>query len=269
MALEGTETVQIIPAGRTRVGLDLLRKRFVRRPWLFEVTLFALALVFYQVSRALVVGEPWRAFRNAWGLIRWEKATGIFVETNIQEFFLDHLRLISILNYFYISAHWIVTTLFFVWLYKSRPRVYPHVRNAFFAANAVALAVFVVFPVAPPRLMPGPGFIDTLQQVSGINLHAGSLASLFNPYAAVPSMHFGYAFMVGVVAAFLVHSWPLKALALTYPAVVFVTITGTANHYVLDSVGGALSILLGFAAVAAWHSARAGRSLSLAEHGAS
>lgn len=264
MAFEGSETVQVIPAGRPRFdGLGSLRSRFSGRPWLFEVTLFALALVVYQVSRALVVGEPWRAFRNAWGLIRWEKATGIFVELDIQQFFLDHLKLITILNYFYISAHWIVTTLFFVWLYKSRPRVYPYVRNAFFAANAAALAVFVVFPVAPPRLMSDPGFIDTLQRVSGIDLHAGRLASLFNPYAAVPSMHFGYAFMVGVVAAFLVRSWPLKALVLTYPAVVFLTITGTGNHYVLDSVGGALSIFIGFAAVATWNAARGGRLLSV------
>ena len=263
MLLERSETVQVTPAARPRLGLSGLRARVAHRPWLYEIILFAFALIAYQVSRALVVGEPWRAFRNAWGLIRWEKATGLFVERDIQGFFLDHLQLVSILNYFYVSAHWIVTTLFFVWLYRSRPRAYPYVRNAFFAANAAALAVFVAFPVAPPRLMDGPGFIDTLQQMSGIDLHAGALASLFNPYAAVPSMHFGYAFMVGLVAAYLLRSWPIRAVALAYPVVVFLTITGTANHYVLDSVGGAVTILVGFAGVAAWSLARSGNPMGV------
>ena len=261
MLFERFQSVQVVPAAQTRVDAGRLRACFAGRPWLYEMTLFALALLFYEVTRALVVGEPWRAFHNAWGLIRWEKATGIFVETDIQDFFLNHLGLVSILNYFYISAHWIVTTLFFVWLYRSRPKLYPYIRNAFFAANAVALAVFVLFPVAPPRVMNDVGFTDTLQRISGIDLRAGRLASLFNPYAAVPSMHFGYAFMVGVVAAFLLRAWPLRALALAYPVVVFLTITGTANHYVLDSVGGALAILVGFGAVAAWHVARSGNPL--------
>ena len=82
-------------------------------------------------------------------------------------------------------------------------------------------------------------------------------------------MHFGYALMIGMVGLVLLRSWPLRLLALAYPALVFVTITGTANHYVLDAVAGGLVVAIGFIAVWALLAARgrvrapsAGRSLS-------
>lgn len=223
-----------------------------RRPWVGEVAIFAIALIVYQASRALVVGDPGTAFRNASELIGFEKSSGLFVELSIQQWLLNHIALTEILNQFYMLGHWIITPLFFVWLYRRRRRIYPYVRNAFLAANAIALLVFVLFPVAPPRLVDGDGFVDTLRGLSNIDLHGGMLSGLFNPHAAVPSMHFGYAFMIGVVAAVLVRHWALRLVALSYPALVFLTITGTANHYVFDSLAGGLVIAFAFVAVQAW-----------------
>jgi hypothetical protein len=235
-----------VPAWR-RAGAAVQRP-FARRPWTFEVTVFALALVVYQASRALVIGEPSTAFENAAGIIDWEKSSGLFVETGIQDWVLNHLQLAEALNYFYMYAHWTVTPLFFIWLYRRRRRVYPYVRNAFLAANGIALVVFMLYPVAPPRLV-GEGFVDTLHRISDIDLHGGIFAGWFNPHAAVPSMHFGYAIMIGIVGLLLLRSWPLRLVALAYPAIVFVTITGTANHYVLDAVAGGLVIAVAFVAV--------------------
>ena len=228
-----------------------VRRGFRRLSWRGEGALFVLALLVYELSRALVIGDPSRAFSNAQNLIGWEKAKGIFVETDVQDFFFNYPSVIKALNYFYIYAHWIVTVAFFVWMYQKRPRWYPYVRNAFFAANGIALIVFMLFPVAPPRLISGT-FVDTLRTISGIDLHGGRLSHFFNPYAAVPSMHFGYALMIGVVAALLLHNWPLRAIALADPAVVFFAIVGTANHYIVDSFGGAIAVLLGFAIAATW-----------------
>lgn len=232
---------------------------FARRPWTFEVALFAAALIVYQVSRALVIGDTSTAFKNAWGIVSWERSSGLFVETHIQEWVLNHVDLTTALNQFYIYAHWVVTPVFFVWLYRRRRRVYPFVRNAFFAANAIALAVYVAYPVAPPRYLIGAGLVDTLKQVSDIDLHGGTLSGLFNPYAAVPSMHFGYAFMIGIAGFVLLRSWPLRIAALLYPALVFLTITATANHYVIDSVAGGAVIGIGFAAVGGTMAVRARR----------
>ncbi len=233
----------------------IIRRPFARRPWTFEVALFALALVVYQASRALVIGEPSTAFENAAGIIDWEKSSGLFVESSIQEWVLNHLQLAEVLNYFYMYAHWTVTPLFFIWLYRRRRRVYPYVRNAFLAANGIALVIFMLYPVAPPRLV-GQGFVDTLNRVSDIDLHAGVFSGWFNPHAAVPSMHFGYALMIGMVGLLLLRSWPLRLIALAYPVLVFITITGTANHYVLDAVAGALVVAMGFLGVWALMAAR-------------
>lgn len=223
---------------------------FARSPWIGEVAVFALALAVYQASRALVIGSPATAFDNAHHLIGFEKGTGLFVETAIQARMLHHVRLVETLNLFYLSAHWIVTPLFFVWLYRSRREIYPAVRNAFLVANGIALVAFMLFPVAPPRLAGArDGFVDTLRQVSDVDLHGGVLSGWFNPYAAVPSMHFGYAALVGVVGFAVLRSWPLRALALAYPVVVFLTIVGTANHYVVDAIAGGLVMAIGGAAV--------------------
>jgi hypothetical protein len=237
-----------LSAGRPprRPGLAA-RAPFARHPWAFEVSLFALALLVYQGSRALVVGDPSTAFENAAGIIHWEQGTGIFVEVAIQQWVMSHLQLTEALNLFYMWGHWTVTPLFFVWLYRSRHAVYPYVRNAFFVTNGIALLMYMLFPVAPPRLI-GGGFVDTLDSISDIDLHGGMLSGWFNPHAAVPSMHFGYALMIGVVAAALVRSWPVRIVALAYPALVFLTITGTANHYVLDAIAGAAVVAVGFAA---------------------
>lgn len=234
-----------------RVGV--LRTALRRRPWLGEVAVFALALLAYQLSRVLVMGDATAAFRNAAGLIRWEQSSGLFVELSIQQWLLNHVELTAALNWFYMYGHWTITPLFFVWLYRRRRRVYPYVRNAFLLANGIALVIFMLFPVAPPRLISGDGFVDTLRRVSDIDLHGGMLSGWFNPHAAVPSMHFGYAFMIGVVACALVRSWPLRLLALSYPVLVFLTITGTANHYVIDSLAGGLVITAGFVIVQAWY----------------
>lgn len=225
-------------------------------PWTVEIAIFAMALVVYQVSRALVVGEPSQAFDNATHIINWERSSGLFVEASVQEWVLNHVQLTEMLNYFYMSAHWIVTVLFFVWIYKRHARVYPYVRNAFLAANAIALVVYTFFPVAPPRLMNGERFVDTLAHVSDIDLQGGMLSGLFNPHAAVPSMHFGYAFMIAMVAVVLVRSWPLRLLALSYPAVVLFTIVGTANHYIADAVAGGIVIATGFLTIYLWMAAR-------------
>jgi hypothetical protein len=226
-----------------------------RRPWLAEILVFAAALLVYQGSRALVIGDPSTAFRNARDIIGLEKAAGVFVEADVQRALMGHETLVSLLNQFYMSAHWIVTPLFFVWLYRRRHHAYRVVRNAFLAANGIALVVFMLYPVAPPRLV-GEGFVDTLHRVSDIDLHGGVFSGWFNPHAAVPSMHFGYALMIGVVGMVLLRSWPLRLIALAYPVVVFITITGTANHYVLDAVAGGLVVAMGFLGVWALMAAR-------------
>lgn len=233
-----------------------LRRLRAERPWAIEVAIFAMALLVYQAARAVVVGEPSTAFENAARIINWEKSSGLFVEATVQEWVINHVELTAVLNYFYMSAHWIVTLVFFVWLFRHRPRIYPYVRNGFLAANAIAVVVYTLYPVAPPRLVPDGGFVDTLSSLSDIDLQGGMLSSLFNPHAAVPSMHFGYAFMIAMVCLVVVRSWPLRLVAMAYPAAVLFTIVATANHYWADAVAGGLVVTVGFLLIWAWMAAR-------------
>ena len=226
-----------------------VRELFRRHPGAREVLIFLGALVAYQASRAFVVGDPLLAQENANAIVAFERANGLFFEGTIQRWTVEHLGLASVMNYLYMSAHWVVTTAFFVWLYMRRREVYPLVRNAFLVANGIALVIYMTFPVAPPRLFEGDGLIGTLSTVSDIDLQSGAFSGLFNPYAAVPSMHFGYAMMIGVVGLVLLRSWHLRLVALTYPAIVFLMIVGTANHYVLDAIIGGAVLVAGFAIV--------------------
>lgn len=229
----------------------MIRSVWRQYPALREIAIFIGALMVYQGSRALVVGDTSTAIENAAGVMAWEQSAGLFFELSIQRWALDNVEIVEILNYFYLSAHWIVTTAFFVWLWYQRRSVYPYVRNAFLAANGIALIIFMVYPVAPPRLL-GGGFVDTLHRVSDVDLHGGALSGLFNPYAAVPSMHFGYSIMIAIVAVWLIRNWPMRLLAFAYPVIVFFTIVGTANHFVIDAVAGFAVVAAGFALIAAW-----------------
>ena len=214
--------------------------------------MFASALVIYEASRALVIGSTAKAFSDAADVVNAERSSGLFVELWIQQWLLGHLTLTRVLDDFYMTGHWVVTPLFFVWLYRTRRHLYPYVRNAFLVANGIALAIFIVFPVAPPRLLTARGFVDTLGGISNVHLHGGALSGWFNPYAAMPSMHFGYAFMIGVATAFLVRSWAVRVLVLAYPVLVFVTIVGTGNHYIADCAVGCVVMGAGFVALEGW-----------------
>lgn len=213
-----------------------------------EVVLFGLALLAYQASRAIVIGDATSAVRHAWHIIDVERAAGIFWEPAIQGWATNHPNLVQGLNAGYLFAHPPVTAAFFVWLWRAHSDHCRLVRNGFLAANALALGVFVAFPVAPPRLAGADGLVDTLRQASGVNLHGGPLSGPFNPYAAVPSMHFGYALLVGVVIALCARRPWVRLVAPLYPALVFTTIVATANHFVLDAVAGGLVMGAGVAA---------------------
>lgn len=222
-----------------------------RQRWRVEVLLFVGMLVIYQLSRTLVIGDAAAAVKNAFSVINLEKAFGFFVEPQVQQAVIDNLHITKALNLFYIWAHLPVTAAFFIWLYRRRFYAYTYIRNSFFLANLLALSVFVAFPVAPPRMMHDEGFVDTLSLFSGIDLHGGQLSGLFNPFAAVPSMHMGYALMVGVITALLTRNWIVRALAALYPVGVLVTIVGTANHYVFDALAGGAVMVAAFALTAA------------------
>jgi hypothetical protein len=147
----------------------------------------------------------------------------------------------TLLGIAYIVLHFVGTGAFLVWLYRKHPERFPRVRNTLIAATGIALAFYVLFPVAPPRLA-GLGFVDTVSDSAKVNLSSDLLGSLYNPFAAVPSLHFGYALLVGMTLVALGH----RVIGWSYPALMMIVIVGTGNHFFFDAAAGALAIGAGY-----------------------
>jgi membrane-associated phospholipid phosphatase len=142
-------------------------------------------------------------------------------------------------NWMYVNSHFVVTTTFLIWLYLARNYAYYYVRNMFMVAMGLALVGYMVFPTAPPRFLPEWGFTDTVATWVGETAET-SANVLYNPFAAVPSMHVAFALMIAIPAFMLVKSRVFKALWAVYPLVVTFVVMVTANHYWLDAALGAL-----------------------------
>lgn len=194
-----------------------------------------------------VVSES-TAFANAELIIDFERALGFFNEEGIQQFFLPHEWLIRLLNVWYGTAHFVVTIGVLLWLYHVQTDRYRHWRNVILATTGLALIGYFSFPLAPPRLLPADyGFVDTLEVIGGfLSFESESVKDLSNQYAAMPSMHVGWALWCAfAVTPVLQHRWSRAAIAV-YPALTISTIVITANHYWADVAGGALTFGCGY-----------------------
>ncbi|MBI2760409.1 MAG: inositol phosphorylceramide synthase [Chloroflexi bacterium] len=122
---------------------------------------------------------------------------------------------------------------------RRRPDVYRLTRDAFLGSAVIGLICYRVFPVAPPRLAEDHDFVDTMQEYSKVSYQAQSLGPFVNPYAAVPSLHFGWSFLMSVALLLArPRTWWTWLLAIVQPALMFLAIVATANHWVLDAVAG-------------------------------
>ena len=142
-------------------------------------------------------------------------------------------------SWLYVNAQTTVTLAALVYLYLRHNRSFYFVRNMFMIAMAIALIGYVAFPTAPPRFMPEWGFIDSVSAFTGVQVsHASaSMSAMFNPYAAVPSMHVCFALMIGWPLSRLAHR-VVKVLWLLYPLLMTFVIIATANHFMLDAILG-------------------------------
>ena len=217
-----------------RLGSWLSVRHSLRTEAAAALTLYGL----YELTRGLVVADTAEADAHAHRLVALERSLHLFVESKVQRAVQTLPGLTSLLGVAYLTLHLAVTAGVLLWLHRRRPEGFTFVRTALLLASGLALVGFLVYPTAPPRLA-GVGILDT---VSGrhVDLNRGLVSSLYNPYAAVPSMHVGYAL---IVAAGLVrHGRHLlvRAIGALYPLFVVLVIVATGNHFFLDAAAGAL-----------------------------
>jgi PAP2 superfamily len=230
---------RILPHG----PIDLLR----------QIALFAAAYYLYRLTRGIAdnPGVATTAFNHARDLISIERSLNVFIEPSVQTFVSGERWLADIASWMYINAQTSITLGALAWIYLRRNPSFYFVRNMFLVAFLIALIGYTVFPTAPPRFLPEWGFIDTVAQFTGVPQDSVTVDALFNPYAAVPSMHAGFAIMIGWPLARLVKPRALRVFWASYPLIVTFVIVATANHFLADAFLGACTAGLG-ALAARW-----------------
>jgi hypothetical protein len=199
-------------------------------------------LVFcYDRVRDLAAVRRSLSFHDALQLLTIERRLGINRELPVNLWLAAHHSLAELASWYYLVAHLTVTRFVLLGCYVYWPEIYRAARNALVLINVIGLAVFWVYPVAPPRLLPGRAFID-VTEVTGV---AGTTnTSAPNPYAAMPSLHTAWAVWVAMVVLLMVRAWWVRLLCVLYPLLTVAVIVSTGNHSVLDAVAGAAVALV-------------------------
>jgi hypothetical protein len=232
----------------------------IRHGWVLEIAGCAAFFVAYDQVRDRLSGSAGPAFRNAKDIVRWEKALGLYQERAIQQAFLSADWFMAFWNIYYGTIHFVVPVVALVLLYRKLPARYVRYRNTLAFMLAIGLLGFWLYPLMPPRLMPARyGFVDTAAKFFNfgpqVNVGLGpdgqptaaAIKTYGNLFAAMPSLHVGWS----TWCAFAL--WPLarkawvKVLLVLYPLTILFCIVVTANHWILDAVGGWIALGAGYA----------------------
>ena len=181
--------------------LDRIR-RLADRPYPGRVELAALAVLYgaYELVRGFGT-EDWVAARaHTADIVGLERRLNLFVEQDVQDLAGLLPGVPALLGLLYVALHFAGTAGVLIWVHSRRPHAFPFLRTTLIVSTGLALAGYVLYPAAPPRLA-NLGFADTVSTHTGLNLSSDLLGSLYNPIAAVPSLHFGYSLIVGVAVA--------------------------------------------------------------------
>jgi hypothetical protein len=233
---------RLLPRG----GGDLLR----------QIVLFCGAYWLYRLVRGQVFAQSAAAFEHARAIVDAERALHVFVEPSLQSWAIGTGWVDDLGAWMYLNTHFVVTTCTLAYVYLFRNEHFYFVRNMFMVAMGLALVGYVAYPTAPPRMLPGLGFADSVGDFTGVSSDA-PVNALFNPYAAVPSMHVGFALMLAVPMIRMARLRWARAVWTAYPPVVTFVVVVTANHWVLDAAAGvAVATLSAVAAQALFARAR-------------
>ena len=224
------------PAARARVWAGPVVLRVAR-----EAVLLVGLLTGYQAARLHGVHDVPAAFAHARGVLGLERWLHLPAEQHLQHALLHVDRLARAANTFYAEVHLPATGLALLWLLLWRPEHYLPARRALLSATAAGLVVFLLLPVAPPRML--PGFVDT-GLLYGQSVYDDS--GVANQYAAMPSLHVGWALLVAVALIRATRTrW--RWLWLAHPALTMLVVVSTGNHYWLDGLAGAALVLAALA----------------------
>jgi PAP2 superfamily len=235
----------------SRVG-HTPRRDASRRPRLWpELLLLLVCYGAYEMVRNMVPRDHAMAAHRAYEVLHVEYVLNLDVEYGLNRVFVTNEWVAVASNYFYATMHFIVTVGVMVWLYARQPQHYTRYRSLLFATTMLGLVGFWLYPLAPPRML--PGFTDTVISFGtwGIYDSSSPMATISNQYAAMPSMHTAWSLWCAAAIIQITRRRWVRVLAALYPTTTILVIMGTANHFLLDAVGGAAALLVGYVLVRA------------------
>lgn len=217
-----------------------------KRPrWWTELPLIAVVYAVYSAGRLLVRGGVQPAIDHGLSILDLEKTFRINFEHPLNRLFTEHAWLGIPADFAYASLHYILTPAILIWAFRRRPRDYRFLRSWLMISTLIGLVGFTLLPTCPPRLLEDTyGFVDTMAQYSSYGWWGGDasaprgLGGMTNQYAAMPSLHVGWALWCGVVMWRYGRTTWAKIAGVAYPAAITLIVMGTANHYFLDAVAG-------------------------------
>jgi PAP2 superfamily len=250
--------------------------------WWKELVLGAGVYLVYSVVRnrfGSAGGDPGPAYGHAVDIIGIEKSLHLYFEPHLQQWYLDlpASGLIRLWNVYYGLAHFLVTLAALVWMFRRDPRRHRLLRNTLALTTCLAVIGFAAYSLMPPRLLDDPGtyggcqvyapeaaaaapphalsapgcdkygYVDTVAKYGGwISFGNEGYKDVSNQYAAMPSMHIGWATWTAIVLVPLLRRRWTRGLAIAYPVITLICIVLTANHYWIDGVGGLLCLAAGY-----------------------
>ncbi|MFF3927779.1 bifunctional glycosyltransferase 87/phosphatase PAP2 family protein [Streptomyces hirsutus] len=237
-----------VPTRFRHVPLLPFLRRVVTRPnLLLELLLIRVTYTAYSKVRLAATGGRERAEEHAHQILDLERLLHLDIEHAVNHAVVGIGWLRNFFDFYYTSFHFAVPLTVLGLLYWRRPVDYRWARASLGFTTLLALVGFWLYPLAPPRLMPNLGIIDTVHGVQDFSKpDYGTLTALTNQYAAMPSLHFGWSLWCGLAIAIIAPRMWMKALGLLHPLFTVAAIVATGNHWVLDAVGGALVVVAGF-----------------------
>jgi hypothetical protein len=235
-----------------------LRLQSRRRTWMAirgfrEFLLIAGVYIMYDLTRFIVEGKTSIAMAHGHELLRLERWLGTAPEQALNKVFTAHISIGLPADYIYATLHYIVTPVVLVWMWRKHSRAYGHARTVLMVATILALVGYSLYPVAPPRLL--NGYLDTMAHFSGYGWWSNAasaprgLGADTNQFAAMPSLHVGWAIWCGWMLVRYGKHRITKIFGVAYPIILSLDVMVTANHYLLDVVGGALVMGVAYYAV--------------------
>lgn len=213
----------------------------VRPHLLGELAVIGFLLYVYDAIRSQAALRASAALHHAQSVLGVEHGLRIDVEHTANAWASAHADVSRFFATYYEYLHLSVTMLVLVICYWRAPMLYRHARNALVLVNLVGLVVYYLYPVAPPRLLPGAGFVDTVARAGYGTNHGGPITA--DQFGAMPSLHLAWAVWTAVVVLCLTGRRWIRALALAHPVLMTTAVLVTANHYLLDVVAGSLVAL--------------------------